>query len=450
MPFTEDDPKLPDRIKRLPAATRRQWSRVWNSVFEGCQARGGEDCEGAAFRQANGVIAKGKFDEIDFTPPKGVREAARRGLKLRRKFGRGGLSTQEAAAQGIGSGVQRATNLANGNNVSPETIRRMVSFFARHENNKNSRTESGEPGAGMIAWLLWGGNPGQRWANRIKRQMDQAEGKVKKMITVDGLAISLDDLMSALKQPSGGQREMLREAQRKRAEKFGINIQAGAPLTIPAQFARLGAKVEDFGDPVNLRYPVWLTKPDRESLTPAQLKQVRNAPARLAQFSDRYDPASRAAVERRIDEARKKFEIGEFAETEKNWECTFLKADEEKQVALGVALKASDAANGLRPDTQRDTLTSEEVEKAAYGFMIDSRMFDLHHKAKIPNSRAAVVESYLSPVNFKMGKTEVKTGDWVVGVKFFDRALWEDVKAGRINAFSIKGVGRRSPMRRGP
>lgn len=122
-----------------------------------------------------------KYAHINFTPPEDVQAAARRGLELRKKYGRGGLSNKEAAAQGIGSGVQRATNLANGDAVSPETIGRMVSFFARHEKNKDSKTESGEPGAGRIAWLLWGGDPGQRWVTKVKRQMEAADMKNKSL-----------------------------------------------------------------------------------------------------------------------------------------------------------------------------------------------------------------------------------------------------------------------------
>jgi len=105
-----------------------------------------------------------------YKPPKGVQSNAKRGLEMREKYGRGGLSTQEAGRQGIRSGVARARDLANGKNLSLATVRRMRAFFERHERNKDSRTESGEPGAGMIAWLLWGGDAGRRWANGVLRR----------------------------------------------------------------------------------------------------------------------------------------------------------------------------------------------------------------------------------------------------------------------------------------
>jgi hypothetical protein len=113
-------------------------------------------------------------DAESFAPPAAVRAAARRGLELRKKHGKGGLSTQEAGKQGIGSGVARATSLANGEKISYATIRRMAAFFSRHEKNKSG----GEDDAGYIAWLLWGGDAGRAWARHIikmveNRQQDQ-------------------------------------------------------------------------------------------------------------------------------------------------------------------------------------------------------------------------------------------------------------------------------------
>jgi hypothetical protein len=50
----------------------------------------------------------------------------------------------------------------------------MRSFFARHEVDKKGEgftpDENGYPSAGRIAWALWGGDPGQSWANGIVKQ----------------------------------------------------------------------------------------------------------------------------------------------------------------------------------------------------------------------------------------------------------------------------------------
>lgn len=108
-----------------------------------------------------------------FKPPLEVAKQAEKGLKLRAKYKRGGISTKKAGELGIGSGVQRAVDLKQREYLSPSTIKRMLSFFARHEKHKNNRNEKGEPTAGPIAWLLWGGDAGRAWAQRVKNKMDK-------------------------------------------------------------------------------------------------------------------------------------------------------------------------------------------------------------------------------------------------------------------------------------
>lgn len=111
-------------------------------------------------------------------PPESVRSAARRGLELRRKWKRGGLSNAQASDQGIGSGVQRATNLANGNAISDQVIGQMTGFFSRHAKNyrPDVKEPDGGPTAGTIAWLLWGGNAGKAWAESVRRELEKSSG----------------------------------------------------------------------------------------------------------------------------------------------------------------------------------------------------------------------------------------------------------------------------------
>ncbi|MBD3355369.1 hypothetical protein GF361_05280 [Candidatus Woesearchaeota archaeon] len=124
---------------------------------------------------------KKAYEKIDFRPPKAVREAAKRGLELRKKFKRGGLSSRTAGKLGIGSGIVRAANLAKGSNMAPRTVKRMKNYFTRHQ--KDKRPGWGNPKSptnGYIAWLLWGGDPGYRWAKKIVKQMDTADKKAKR------------------------------------------------------------------------------------------------------------------------------------------------------------------------------------------------------------------------------------------------------------------------------
>jgi hypothetical protein len=112
-------------------------------------------------------------DSESFSPPSSVRAAARRGLELRKKHGKGGLTTREAGKQGIGSGVARAGDLASGSGISFATIKRMAAFFSRHEKNKSG----GEDDAGYIAWQLWGGDAGRSWASRIIKMVESRKSK---------------------------------------------------------------------------------------------------------------------------------------------------------------------------------------------------------------------------------------------------------------------------------
>lgn len=121
------------------------------------------------------ILTLAKADD-SFAPPESVQSAARRGLEMRRKWKRGGLSNAQASEQGIGSGVQRATNLANGNRVSARVIGQMVGFFSRHAKNYRPDTKEpdGGPTAGTIAWLLWGGNAGKAWAESVHSRVKDA------------------------------------------------------------------------------------------------------------------------------------------------------------------------------------------------------------------------------------------------------------------------------------
>lgn len=123
----------------------------------------------------------GKYSHINFTPPEGVASAAARGLELRKKASpsnKGGLTSSEASKEGVGSGVQRATNLKNRDELSPETVRQMANFLSRSEkSSKIDEGKSAEQDKGYQAWLLWGGDAGKAWADKVVAQMEAADKK---------------------------------------------------------------------------------------------------------------------------------------------------------------------------------------------------------------------------------------------------------------------------------
>ena len=101
-----------------------------------------------------------------YKPNKGMVEAAGRALEWRREYGRGGTDV----------GVARARNIVNGDDLSESTVKRMYSFFSRHENNKSkhysAKETDGGPTAWRIAWDLWGGNSGFSWSKGIAEGLD--------------------------------------------------------------------------------------------------------------------------------------------------------------------------------------------------------------------------------------------------------------------------------------
>ncbi len=103
---------------------------------------------------------------IATTPPKNVANAAARGLRLREQHGRGGTAI----------GVARARDLSAQKSLSTQTIRRMHAYFARHSVDKSGKgwADRSAPSAGYIAWLLWGGDAGQRWAARLYQRLEDA------------------------------------------------------------------------------------------------------------------------------------------------------------------------------------------------------------------------------------------------------------------------------------
>ena len=68
-------------------------------------------------------------------------------------------------------GKIRANQLANGENISRDTIARMAAF-ERHR--QNSQKDLGD-GCGRLMWLAWGGDAGIEWASRKLEQIDKKQ-----------------------------------------------------------------------------------------------------------------------------------------------------------------------------------------------------------------------------------------------------------------------------------
>jgi hypothetical protein len=103
-----------------------------------------------------------------YSPPAGARSAARRAIKFK----------EEGKANGAGTAVgwTRAGQLARGETISLSTVKRMYSYFSRHEVDKKGKDwgNTANPSNGYIMWLAWGGDAGFSWSRSIvNREADK-------------------------------------------------------------------------------------------------------------------------------------------------------------------------------------------------------------------------------------------------------------------------------------
>lgn len=90
-----------------------------------------------------------------------MKAAARRALKWK----------EQGKATGAGTpiGWGRATDIVNGSSMSLDTVKRMFSFFSRHEVDKKGKDfyNTSNPSNGRIMWDAWGGDAGFTWSRNI-------------------------------------------------------------------------------------------------------------------------------------------------------------------------------------------------------------------------------------------------------------------------------------------
>lgn len=99
--------------------------------------------------------------DSSYTPTAGMKAAARRALKWK----------EQGKAKGAGTpvGWGRATDIVAGRSLSLDTVKRMYSFFSRHQVDKKGKDfyNTSNPSNGRIMWDAWGGDAGFTWSKNI-------------------------------------------------------------------------------------------------------------------------------------------------------------------------------------------------------------------------------------------------------------------------------------------
>jgi HK97 family phage prohead protease len=137
----------------------------------------------------------GEIRAVDLSVPQFIRDNAARGLKyLQEGFGGDGLTDATK---------REAREMAAGR-VSENKVRKMAPWFARHKVDgqapkNNDPSNSQYPGAGLVAWLLWGGDSNfsdkaQNWAQRKIDALDAEANSRSKMKKIERRTFTVRDV----------------------------------------------------------------------------------------------------------------------------------------------------------------------------------------------------------------------------------------------------------------
>jgi len=137
--------------------------RSSNSTTKDYQGCGCEECKAENISCEDCMCSVNDVNKADdsYTPNAGMKAAARRALKWK----------EEGKANGAGTpvGWGRASDIVAGRSMSLSTVKRMYSFFSRHEVDKKGKdfNNATNPSNGRIMWEAWGGDAGFAWSRAI-------------------------------------------------------------------------------------------------------------------------------------------------------------------------------------------------------------------------------------------------------------------------------------------
>jgi hypothetical protein len=126
-----------------------------------------------------------------YKPTSGMQSAARRAIKLK----------EQGKAKGAGTAVgwTRAGQLSRGETLSLSTVKRMYSYFSRHEVDKQGKDwdNAESPSNGKIMWLAWGGDAGFSWSRKIVNR----EKTMKKNLELNEIVEEIKDMFDDVVNP---------------------------------------------------------------------------------------------------------------------------------------------------------------------------------------------------------------------------------------------------------
>ncbi len=149
----------------------------------------------------------------------------------------------------------------------------------------------------------------------------------------------------------------------------------------------------------------------------------------MKRFLDLIEKSARKQQVRRDDILKGRFKI--------------MKSDDEKMLAFGWASVSMRVDGEVIEDWQADIIEPEELENAAYEFVLLYREGGEMHER---GGTAVLIESVVFTEE-KVQAMGIPAGTlpvgWWIGFKVLDEEVWEKVKAGTYLMFSIEGEAER-------
>jgi hypothetical protein len=356
--------------------------------------------------------------------PDSVKNNAKAVLKYTEENGWGSCGTPV--------GKTRANQLANGEPISLETVKRMYSYLSRHEVDLES-SKGYDDGCGKLMYDSWGGKSALSWA---ESKINQAEKMSKKEFqecppATQDVAINLKNRQNAIDTAHYGPlnpNEPNEEYWKKKADMFGGDIQSAKKslcgncvffVQTPSMLDCIAGGINDTNE--------W------DTINAGDLG-----------YCEAFD--FKCAASRTCDA----WVVGGPI-TKENMSKQYFKIDsEEKRIVLGPAMVPNQKI--FRKDNEGNPyyvyFSPETIRMIAEKYMKNqyTRNNDLMHDGKAVKD-VYVIESWIkedeNDKSVKYGYGDLPIGTWMISMKV-DKTpkgdeVWNQVKEGKLNGFSVSG-----------
>ena len=375
------------------------------------------------------------------------------------------------------TGLARANQLCNRENISEETIGRMAAFERHRENSTIAEEYKGTPwkDKGYVAWLGWGGDAGVEWASRKLKQIRKEEFSLQEysleeLETVKMLKFLSDTDYEKFEAIVGSMRGATEQEIYKRNHKSPTiyfkyeRVLSGAPdrefcSSIENRYFRrleidlLRDTNVEFGHE-GQAYSKWLYKggPNCVHAWKKYLFQNKSkSDEGFAEGKAGMPPKSMPNNGYYSPETKRKSEVA-YIVSQQNMSKQMFKADDEQRMIYTPLM----LPNILIPRIENDEtyfvrFKPEVIEKIRNKFMIEGRLraSNLEHSDQKFND-IVMVESWIvtGPMDkvYQLGFTEqqVPFGSWIGGYKILDTEegdmIWNDyIKSGKVKGASVEG-----------